>query len=243
MADDTGARLPPDEEGTPPEKPFEEFPLTREEYISAMTHFYRGELGRADAWRSRLDPTTNWAVVTAGGMLSIAFTTPEHSHVTLLLAVVLITVFLGFEARRFRYYDVWRSRVRMMEENFFIPILRRNLVSPREDWRDYVAEDLDRPTFKMTLLEAVGMRLWNNYLWIYFAVLLAWIVKLHLHPDRATSPGQLVERAEVGPLGGEVMLGLVILFYLAAVWLALGERGRTEIRGIERAPKREQWKR
>ena len=39
----------------------------------------------------------------------------------LLLANLLVTVFLGFEARRFRYFDVWRSRMRMLEENFSIP--------------------------------------------------------------------------------------------------------------------------
>ncbi|CAN5330834.1 hypothetical protein BH18GEM1_BH18GEM1_19450 [soil metagenome] len=47
----------------PPSQPvsFEDYPLTRIEYITAMVHFYRGELARADAWRARLDPTTNWA--------------------------------------------------------------------------------------------------------------------------------------------------------------------------------------
>jgi len=34
---------------------FEDYPLTRSEYISAMVHFYRGERSRADAWRSRLE--------------------------------------------------------------------------------------------------------------------------------------------------------------------------------------------
>lgn len=232
--DRTDPDLPSREEGTPPEEPFEEYPLTREEYISAMTHFYRGELGRADAWRARLDPTTNWAVVTAGGMLSIAFTSPDPSaHVTVLLAMVLVTVFLGFEARRFRYFDVWRSRVRMMEENFFIPIIRRNLVSPRSDWRDFVAEDLDQPTFKITLLQAVGIRLRYNYLWIFYAILLAWVAKLHLHPDPARTPAQLLERMSVGPIGGRAVLIVLLLYYLGISWLALRGRGRDEIRGFE----------
>lgn len=228
------AELPPIEEGTPPEEPFEEFPLTREEYISAMTHFYRGELGRADAWRSRLDPTTNWAVVTAGGMLSIAFSSSERtSQVTILLAMVLVTIFLGFEARRFRYFDVWRSRVRMMEENFFIPIIRRNLVSPRSDWRASVAEDLDHPTFKITLLQAVGIRLRYNYLWIFYAILLAWIAKLHIHPDAADDLTELVGRMSVGPVEGRMVLLIVLLYYLVISWLALRGRGRDEIRGFE----------
>src|SRR5260370_34149990 len=97
----------------------------------AMVQFYRGERSRADAWGSRLDPTTNWAVVTTGGMLSFAFSHPESSHVTLLLANLLVPVFLGIEARRFRYFDVCRERGRLLEENLFNPIFRPNLVSPR----------------------------------------------------------------------------------------------------------------
>jgi len=117
---------------------------------------------RASVWRGRLDTTTNWALVTSGGMLSFAFSAPDHSHVTLLLANFLALMFLTYEARRFRYFDVWRSRVRMLEENFFLPIIRRNLVSPRSDWREWVAEDLDQPKFKISLLEAIGMRLQRN---------------------------------------------------------------------------------
>ena len=230
----------------PPDIAFEDFPLTRQEYINSMIHFYRGEIGRADAWRARLDPTTNWAVVTAGGMLSIAFAGPSHSHVTLLLANVLICVFLGFEARRFRYFDVWRSRVRMLEENFFIPILRRNLVSPRgAAWREFVAEDLDHPTFKISFLDAIGVRLRYNYVWIFLAVLLAWAAKIHLHPFPVDSPGELLARMEVGPLPGPGVLAGVAAFYAVAIGLAIrGDRrhgASDEVKGVELEVAR--WKR
>src|SRR5690348_3936419 len=109
---------------------------------------------RASVWRGRLDTTTNWAPVTSGGMLFFAFCAPDHSRVTLLLANFLALMFLTYEARPFRYFDVWRSRVWMLEENFFLPIIRRSLVSPRSDWREWVAEDLDQPKFKISLLEA-----------------------------------------------------------------------------------------
>jgi uncharacterized membrane protein len=223
---------------------FEDYPLTRSEYLSTMSHFYRGEIGRADAWRARLDPTTNWAVVTAGGMLSIAFAGPDHSHVTLLLAILLVSVFLGFEARRFRYFDVWRSRVRMLEENFFIPIIRRNLVSPRENWREFVAQDLDHPKFKITFLDAVGIRLRYNYIWIYLAILLAWVTKLYMHPVPAEVAGDLMTRMRLGPLHGGFVLGSVAAFYLAAVWLAVrGDPRRVsadEVSGVER--EMDHWK-
>ena len=31
--------------------------------IGALAHLYRGELYRSTVWRTRLDATTNWAVV------------------------------------------------------------------------------------------------------------------------------------------------------------------------------------
>src|SRR2546425_3677095 len=48
-------------------------------------------------------------------MISFAFSSPEHSPFTLLLAIVLITNFLVIEARRYRYFSVYRARVRMIE--------------------------------------------------------------------------------------------------------------------------------
>lgn len=235
----------PDESGTAERHPaFEDYPLTRAEYIGAMAHFYRGELSRADAWRARLDPTTNWAVVTAGGMLSIAFAGPDHSHVTLLLAMILVTVFLGFEARRYRYFDVWRSRVRMLEENFFLPIIKRSLISPREDWRALVAADLDHPTFKITFFESVGIRLRYNYLWIYLAILLAWLAKLHLDPTPAREVADLLGRMGIGPIPGGMVLVIVLAAYGWAIWLAVraGERRGSvdEVHGL--AGELEHWK-
>ncbi len=80
----------------------ESTPLTRQEYISAVVHLYRGELHRSTSWRIRLDSTTNWAVLTTAGLLTFSFREGGHSHWVLLTGVALITVFLAFEARRFR---------------------------------------------------------------------------------------------------------------------------------------------
>jgi uncharacterized membrane protein len=223
---------------------FEEYPLTRNEYIGALVHFYRGERSRADAWRSRLDPTTNWAVVTTGGMLSFAFSTSDHPAVVLLLANLLILIFLGFEARRFRYFDVWRARVRMVEENFFIPIIRRNLISPRSDWREFVAEDLDHPTFKISFPEAVAIRLRANYIWLFLVILVAYVTKLAIHPTPATRLPELYARLAVGPVPAWLMLLGVVAFYAAAVWMALWagslRGGGDEVHGLEKAI--EHWK-
>jgi len=225
------------QEPSTPGRGFEEEPLTRSEYITALVHLYRGEMNRANTWRNRLDATTNWAVVTTAAMLSFAFNQPAHSHVTLLLANLMILLFLGFEARRFRYFDVWRARIRMMEENFFLPIIRRNLVSPREGWRDFVSEDLDHPTFKVTLLQAIGMRLRRNYIGLFAVLLVAWLAKLTLHPDAASEPGKLLARMEIGPLPGWGVLVLTGMFYGALLWIAMWRGGRSssdEVIGVEK---------
>lgn len=221
---------------------FETSPLTRAEYINAVIHFYRGERSRADAWRSRLDPTTNWAVVTAGGMLSFAFTQEDHSHVSLLLAELLVLIFLGIEARRFRYFDVWRSRVRMIEENFFIPILKRDLISPRQNWRDSVIRDLDQPSFKMTLREAVALRLRFNYIWIFLVLFLAWLAKLNLHPEPASGLAELVARMAIGPLPGPVILVIAGGANLLGIWVAWRGVGGfyDEVQGLD--PDRGNWR-
>ncbi|HPY41031.1 MAG TPA: DUF2270 domain-containing protein, partial [Thiolinea sp.] len=41
--------------------------------IGALAHLYRGEVYRSTVWRTRLDNTTNWAVVTTGLAFSITF--------------------------------------------------------------------------------------------------------------------------------------------------------------------------
>jgi uncharacterized membrane protein len=47
--------------------------------IGALAHLYRGEVYRSTVWRTRLDSTTNWAVVTTGIALSATFSSAEAS--------------------------------------------------------------------------------------------------------------------------------------------------------------------
>lgn len=217
---------------------FESFPLTRQEYISAMVHFYRGEMHRSQIWRTRLDTTTNWAVVTVAGMISFAFSGPEHSPFTLLLANVMVLNFLAIEARRYRYFSVYRARVRMIEENFFLPLIRRNLLSPREDWRELIARDLDTPKFKITYLEALLFRLRQNYLALFGIIFVTWIAKLFVHPAPATSLSEMFSRMGIGPIPPWAVLSVVMVFYGAIILPMLTEHAKRaavdEIRGFER---------
>lgn len=156
---------------------FEDYPLTRSEYISAMVHLYRGEQYRAQIWRTRLDITTNWAVLSIGALLSWVFTREDNTHFVVILGMYMIFIMLMFEARRFRFYDVWRNRVRRIEENFYVPILRRDLTSPMENWGFYVADDLLVPRYKISKLMAIKARLLNNYAALFLILLAAWAFK------------------------------------------------------------------
>ena len=125
-----------DESSLPPPEPvwtYRGYQLKASEFTTAMVHFFRAEVSRANVWRQRLDTTTNWAVITTGASISLAFTESEISHIVVMLNLLLVTVFLLIEARRYRYYELWSSRVRLMETDFFAAMLVPPF-HPSPDW-------------------------------------------------------------------------------------------------------------
>lgn len=204
---------------------YESTPLSRAEYIAAIVHLYRGELSRATTWRMRLDNTTNWSVLTTAGLLSLSFGDDSHSHLILLIGLALIAVFWMFESRRFRFADVWYSRVRKIEENFYGPILRRNPVSPELDWGALIAADLFEPSFKITRLQALRARLLRNYWAIFIVLLMAWFVKLLVHPLPANNWMEVRNHLAMGFIPWWVPLGYVGCFVLGLLYvIAAGQR-------------------
>ena len=223
-----------------PESPkFEDYPLTRPEYITVLTHFYRGEMHRSSTWRQRLDATTNWAVLTCAGVLSFSFASKEHPHIVLLLSNLIIIAYLVIEARRYRYFAVYRARVRMLEENFLVPIITRRLSSPLASWRDLVAADLDMPKFKTSLLESIGFRLQRNYGAVFLILFGGWLLKLAIHPEMAVSFTQMWERMAVGVVPSVVVFGGALGFYLLLAGLIMYVRSVNhgeppdEVSGVE----------
>jgi len=137
---------------------YESTPLTRAEYISAIVHLYRGEMHRATVWRVRLDTTTNWSVLTTAGLLAFVFRDSANPHWPLLIGMLLIGLLMAYEARRYQVFDVWRARVRKIEENFYGPILKRDPISPQTGWGGYVAQDLLAPVYKISFRGALRAR-------------------------------------------------------------------------------------
>jgi len=187
--------------------------LTPSEFNTALVHLYRGEISRANTWRTRLDGTTNWAVLTTGATLSFAFSSPGNTHVMILLNSLLISFFLYIEARRYRYYDLWRARIRLMETEFFADLLTtEQATAPQAAWREMLSAELLQPHFAISMWEAVGRRLRRNYSWIFAVLVLSWMVKVAIHPTIARDWSTIIDRAAIGPIPGLVVLLVGVVF-------------------------------
>jgi uncharacterized membrane protein len=179
--------------------------MSPSEFNTAMIHFYRGEVTRSNTWRTRLDSTTNWAVLTTGAALSFAFSDADNAHFMLIMTTMLVALFLYIEARRYRYYELWANRVRLMETDFFAAMLVPPF-RPSEDWSRTLAETLLQPIFTITALEAIGRRFRRNYFWIFILLAASWLAKIALHPTPTDDLTIIIERAAIGPISGMAVL-------------------------------------
>jgi uncharacterized membrane protein len=202
--------------------------------MGLLAHLYRGEMYRSKVWRTRLDATTNWAVATTGIALSVAFSSAGSSPLPLVLVALMALLFLTIEARRYRYFDIWRTRVRMMEVSIYAPLLRLQGIRVDNGWNEELARDYEHLHFHISFWEAAGRRLRRNYSFLFLVQAVSYVVKICIHPTPVQSLGDLWEHASIGPLRGEIVLVIGALFHGGLVALALltlkGQRaaGRVE---------------
>ncbi|HYP54311.1 MAG TPA: DUF2270 domain-containing protein [Pyrinomonadaceae bacterium] len=194
--------------------------LSPSEFNTAMVHFYRGEVQRSNTWRNRLDTTTNWAVLTAGATLSFAFSAPSNPHFVILINSIVVAIFLFMEARRYRYYEIWSSRVRVLETEYFARLLAPE-ASRKDEWAVHLADDLLTPHFTISEWEALGRRLRRNYLWIFLLLAASWNLKVYVHPTPVRSFAQFIERSAVGVVPGDMILLMGVLFNVGLFVFAL----------------------
>ncbi|MCX6057419.1 MAG: DUF2270 domain-containing protein [Chloroflexi bacterium] len=216
-----------------PEEPvwtYRGYKLKTSEFVTAMVHLFRAEIQRANVWRQRLDTTTNWAVVATGATLSIAFSQQNVHHAIILLNTLLVMWFLFIEARRYRYYELWSYRVRLMETDFFAAMLVPPF-HPSPDWAENLAENLLTPSFPISMWEAFGRRLRRNYYWMFFILGAAWSAKIWLFPAAPANLAEFVSRSAVGPISGQIMLALGFAFYVFLTIVALGTITMTRATG------------
>jgi len=213
------------------------FPSSSTEFINVMAHYHRAEIARMAGWRDRIDRTTNWAITVVAAMLSVSLSTPTAHHGVLLFAMVLVLLLLVIEARRYRFFDVYRNRVRRMERNYYAQIF-----SPEDgttdDWIHRLGDDLRKPLFLIGQSQAISRRLRRNYCWMFLILLFAWLVKTTFIAMRenvaeahlVTSVGEWVRNAAVGPVPGWVVIAGVAIFYGWILWASLRQpKGEGEL--------------
>lgn len=190
-----------------------------------VVHFYRALVGHMDVWRQRMDATTNWAVATTAGMVTFAFSAPESPHFMLLLTVGFDTMFLLMESRRYQIFDLWRRRFRLLNRYVVAPALGTPLEAEGEEQRlalQGIGVELGKLVPHISLAEAVGYRLRRNYAYVFSLVLVAWILKLEVHPVAAESFGAVLDRAAIGALlPGPAVIAIVLGVLAVAIALAL----------------------
>jgi uncharacterized membrane protein len=188
--------------------------------IGALAHLWRGEVYRSTVWRVRFDTTTNWAVVTTGIAFSASFSAASASPLPLALVGLLVVFFLLIEARRYRYFNIWRLRARALETNFYAPMLRGDAFLTDADWMQRIAQDYREPKHRISYASAVGRRVRRNYGWIFAIQALAYYGKLAIHPTALTSMAELWQRAAIGPIPGEFVVAAGVLFH--GSWIVIG---------------------
>lgn len=202
-----------------------------EALLDALPHYYRGEVSQANSSQDRIDRTTNWAITVLAALLSIVFSAPNMPAYLLLFGVLVLCIFLQYEVRRYRFYDLYRARVRFFQENVFANALEPKGVE-HSRWREELSDDLRSPTFKVTFLEALSRRIRRIYGLLFVVIGVAWIAKVTLF----TPETQWTEAAELPGVPGAVVAALFGVFYLcllaAATW-PRDRRAKGEIHGEE----------
>lgn len=208
-------------------------------FLGLIGQYYRGEMNRATTWRQRIDRTTNWAVVITATVVTFAFSGAGNPHFILLGGLLIVAIFWSIESRRYRMYDVWRSRIRMLEENVIAEAL-----APRgakhTKWRELMSEDLRQPRIKIPLREALARRLRRIYLPLLTILVLAWVARVTVVAPEGLP---LAEAAGIGSVPGVLVVGGVIAFYWVVLILALWPMER-RAKGELREPDEdgEEWK-
>lgn len=193
-----------------------------EGFHTAMVHLYRGEMNRMTVWRTRLDTTSNWAILLSTGIATFTLGSTGVPHFILLLGLALLGICLIIEARRFRHLLHSKWRLHVLETHYFGGRLWPPSSEENTHWREELAWDLERPRFTIGAFLALRMRLRSNYLMLVYFVSAVWLAKVFVHPQSAGDIFEFHARLAVGELFPSWFVALTAgLFVLTATVLAI----------------------
>ena len=213
------------------EKPIDGVPTT-------LTELYRGEIDRTTNWRGRLDQTTNWTVTIIAAVLTWVFSNPDNPHYLLLIGMLTVMTFHIIETRRYRRYDVWRARIRLLERDVFAAAIHPDDNADHDDWRSELGTDLRRPALKMPFIEAYARRYRRVYLPLQTVLLVAWVVRITVFSAEA---GPIATAGVVG-VPGEVVIAVVGLAYFGTGAIMAWPRERKATGEMYDRDKEGDWK-
>jgi uncharacterized membrane protein len=201
------------------------------DFLSLLPHYYRGEVGQMSTAIGRLDLTIDWAIGIIAAVLALSFASPDSPPYFLLIGMLALTIFTVFDVRRYRSFDATRSRIRLIEENVFANAFNPE-GSVHRAWRSELADDLRKPTLKVSVREAMTRRLRRVYFPLLSVLVVAWLFRITLFiPDE-----RWFETAAVPGVPGVVVVIVVISYYLGTLLLTAWptpRQAKGEYHGVE----------
>src|SRR5207244_4352779 len=160
----------------------------------------------------------NWAISSSALIATLAFGRGDVSHVAFPFLMSLLFFFLHLESRRFRHYETSRHRALVLEQLLLPEVTGEPLDAAQGE---ALCRSLTALPPRVSILGNMGWRLRRTYLWIYSAVLVAWLAKLEMSGEPSASLSALVGRAQVGSFPGWLTVVVVVASYLWLLYLAL----------------------
>lgn len=182
-------------------------------------HYYRAEIYRETNWRSRLDVTTNWALVVTAAMLSLVFGNDSAPHSIIVTNYILVIYFLYIESRRFRYYMMLKDRTRILEQTIFSHIFSEKGMG-KDDLNDTseIFKSLQEPKIKMSRRESIGWRVRRNYFFLLPLLYIVWLARLTNIALPSTDLWSIIDAGRMWVIPGSIVF---TLFTVSIVTLLL----------------------
>jgi uncharacterized membrane protein len=172
-------------------------------------------MNRMTVWRSRLDITSNWAIILTTGLTTFTLGSVEVPHYVLLLGLALFGISILIEGRRYRHLHHSKWRLYLIEFGHFSSMLNPSPHHEGVDWRSLLAADLRHAHFPITWLTAIRSRLRRNYLMLLYFITAVWLAKLFIHPARPESVQEFYFRLAVGDLVPSWFVAVTAVIFVA----------------------------
>ena len=139
-----------------------------------------------------------------------------------LLASVLVSVLLLFEAQIYRRETAMQAKHELIESGVFASLLWPENSAEQEGWKDLVVGELRERTRPLPLRVALGERLQGIYGWIYLALLLTSLGRLVIRLITYHSLSRVFPDSAIGPVPRWSIILACLFINGAAAILAYG---------------------